>query len=60
MYHYAIRGSKKNVAYYRSIDILNAKPIEDKEEAAIPREELFNWEKRKDVFVEEEKQKNDK
>ena len=48
-------GSKNNVHIYKSIDILNAKPIEEKEEKPIPREELFDWSKRKDIFVEEEK-----
>ena len=57
MYHYALHGKKEKVVYYRSIDILNAKPMKEKEEKPISREELFNWDKRKDIFVEEDKKK---
>ena len=55
MYHYALHGKQEKVVYYRSIDILHAKPVTEEEEESISREELFNWEKRKDIFVEEDK-----
>ncbi|MFJ8065962.1 NAD-dependent epimerase/dehydratase family protein [Psychrobacillus sp. NPDC096426] len=55
MYHYAISGSRHHVRIYKSIDIQNARAIEEKEERPIPREELFDWSKRKNIFVEPEK-----
>ncbi|MFJ7825632.1 oxidoreductase [Psychrobacillus sp. NPDC096623] len=55
MYHYAIHNTKKAVTVYKPIDILNAKPIEKIEEQPISREELFNWDNRKDIFVDQEK-----
>lgn len=56
MYHYAIHNTKNDdVTIYRPLDILNAKPLEDIEEQPISREELFNWEKREDIFVDQEK-----
>lgn len=55
MYHYAVHGRKNSVNTYKSIDILNARPLEENVEKPISREELFDWSKRKNIFVEEEK-----
>lgn len=56
MYHYAIHNIKKDVTIYKPLDILNAKPMEEEiEEQPISREELFNWEDREDIFVDQEK-----
>lgn len=55
MYHYAKQGSKQNVRVYKSIDIQNAIAIEEKKDRPIPREELFDWSKRKNIFVEDNK-----
>ncbi|WP_185908028.1 NAD-dependent epimerase/dehydratase family protein [Psychrobacillus soli] len=55
MYHYAVHTSKNKDQLYKSIDILNAKPFLEKEEKPIPREELFDWSKRKDIFGDEDK-----
>lgn len=55
MYCYAIKGSRNHVRIYKSIDIQNASVTEENEEKPIPREELFDWSKRKDIFVEAEK-----
>lgn len=55
MYHYAIHNTKKNVTIYKPLDILNAKPMEKIEEQPISREELFNWDNRGDIFVDQEK-----
>ncbi len=60
MYHYALHGKKNTVVIYNSIDILNAKPLKTSEEVPISREELFDWEKRKDIFIEDDKTKLDK
>jgi len=54
MYHYAVHGRKNKLNLYKSIDILNVKLIVVNEETPIPREELFNWEKRKDIFVDKD------
>ncbi|MEK4484515.1 NAD(P)H-binding protein [Psychrobacillus sp. FSL H8-0484] len=54
MYHYAVHGRKNKLNLYKSVDILNVKPIVVNEETPIPREELFNWEKRKDIFVDKD------
>ncbi|WP_144512091.1 NAD-dependent epimerase/dehydratase family protein [Bacillus sp. FJAT-22090] len=51
MYHYATHGNKGNVRIYKTKEILDAKTIE---EMPIPREELFDWSKRKDIFVKED------
>lgn len=50
--HYAVHGKKQDVHIYKTKEILNAKPIEEK---PISREELFDWSKREDVFVKEDK-----
>lgn len=55
MYHVAVYGNKNKVTIYKTLDILNAKPVIEEEEQPIAREELFNWDKRKDIFVEKEK-----
>ena len=55
MYHYAIHHKKSGVTIYKPLDILNAKPMEKIEEQPISREELFNWDDRKDIFVDQEK-----
>ena len=55
MYHYAVHGRKNSVNTYKSLDILNARPMEENVEKPITREELFDWSKRKDIFVEAEK-----
>lgn len=54
MYHFAVHGDKSKVAIYNSVQILEAKLFLE-EEQPISREELFNWEKRKDIFVDKEK-----
>lgn len=55
IYHYAVHANKNKVNIYKALPILEAKPIIKEDEQPIPREELFNWEKRKDIFVEKEK-----
>ncbi|MEI4768996.1 NAD(P)H-binding protein [Psychrobacillus sp. FJAT-51614] len=55
MYHFAVHRNKNKVNTYKALLILEAKPIIEKDEQPIPREELFNWEKRKDIFVDNEK-----
>ncbi|PZX05794.1 putative NAD(P)-binding protein [Psychrobacillus insolitus] len=55
MYHYAVHGKKNAVNIYKSIDILNAKVLEVQEGKIIPREELFNWDKKKDIFKRNDK-----
>lgn len=55
MYHYAVHGRTMSVNTYKSSDILYARPIEKNDEEPITREELFNWSKRKDIFVEADK-----
>lgn len=55
MYHYGIHHKKNDVTIYKPIDILNAKPMKKIEEQPISREELFNWDERKDIFVDQEK-----
>ncbi|WP_391119776.1 NAD-dependent epimerase/dehydratase family protein [Psychrobacillus sp. L3] len=54
MVHFAVRANKNKVTLYKSIDILRAMPVIEVEEQPIAREELFNWEKRKDIFVDKE------
>lgn len=58
MYYYAIHNTKKNVTIYKPLDILNAIPMESIEEQPISREELFNWDDRKDIFVEQDTMKD--
>ncbi|GGA22037.1 NAD-dependent epimerase/dehydratase family protein [Psychrobacillus lasiicapitis] len=58
MYHFAVHNHKNNVQLYKAIDILGAKPWEVEEEIPVAREELFDWSKRKDIFVEENKPKD--
>ena len=58
MYYYALQKHKSNVQLYRPIDILRAKPSEDGEKKPIAREELFDWSKRKDIFVDEKELDN--
>jgi len=55
MYNYAIHNTKNDVTIYRPLDILDAKPLEQLEEHPISREELFNWDNREDIFVDQEK-----
>lgn len=55
MYHNAVNQSKNNVTIYNSIDIIDAKPLETREEKPISREELFDWSKREGIFIEENK-----
>ncbi|MEK3978848.1 NAD-dependent epimerase/dehydratase family protein [Psychrobacillus sp. FSL K6-2836] len=55
MYYYAIHNKKKNITIYKPLDILNAKTSPVLEEKPISREELFNWDNRKDIFVDGEK-----
>ena len=55
MYHYAIHNTKKDVTIYKPLDILHAKPVEKIHEQPISREELFNWDTREDIFVDQEK-----
>jgi uncharacterized protein YbjT (DUF2867 family) len=55
MYHFAKNSSKDKVSRYKTLAILEAKSFAEEEEQSIAREELFNWEKRKDIFIEEEK-----
>lgn len=50
----AIFGNNKPVSIYQSDEIAAVKAILPKEEKPIPREQLFNWEKREGVFVEED------
>jgi hypothetical protein len=42
------------VSIYQSDEIAAVKAVLPKEEKPIPREQLFNWEKREGVFVEED------
>ena len=58
MYHYAIHNTKNNVTIYKTLDILNAKPLVVLEEQAIPREDLFNWDDREDIFVDRDTKKD--
>ncbi|QUG40389.1 NAD-dependent epimerase/dehydratase family protein [Psychrobacillus sp. INOP01] len=58
MYYYAIHNTKNDVTIYKPLDILNAKPIDDIEEKPISREELFNWDDRKDIFVDQDTKKD--
>ncbi|TQR20768.1 NAD(P)H-binding protein [Psychrobacillus vulpis] len=57
MYHFAVHGTNNKVTIYTSINIQEAKPVEKLEEP-INREEVFNWEKRKGIFIEDDN-KND-
>lgn len=50
----AILGNNKSVSIYQSDEIAAVKAVLPKEEKPIPREQLFNWEKREGVFVEED------
>ena len=54
MFHYAIHNTKKAVTIYKPLDILNAKPMDVVEEQ-FTREELFNWDDRKEIFVDQDK-----
>lgn len=56
----ALYGSKKNVAIYMSNEIAKVKPIMKKEEPPIPRDQLFDWEKREETFVENENESAEK
>lgn len=58
MYHFAIHNRNNNFTIYKPLDILNARPKEDIEEQPILREELFNWEDRKDIFVDQDTRKD--
>ena len=58
MYHFAVHGGKNKLNIYKPIDILNAKPFPNEEDKKIAREELFNWDKRKDIFIEDDKTKD--
>lgn len=55
MYHYAVHAGGNEVNIYKPIQILTAKPIEEIEEEPVAREDVFNWEKKKDLFVEDDK-----
>lgn len=54
MFHSAVYRNKNKVSIYKPLQILEAKPSVE-EEHPISREELFNWDKRKDLFVKDEK-----
>ena len=59
MYHYALHNTKNSVTIYKPMDILKASPIETVEEQPISREELFNWDNRKDIFVDKDTSKDE-
>ncbi|MET0785307.1 MAG: NAD(P)H-binding protein [Paenisporosarcina sp.] len=50
----ALSGKNKEVSIYQSDEIASLKAALPKEEAPIPRDQLFNWEKREGLFVEDE------
>lgn len=50
----ALYGPLKRVSVYNSDTIAKVKPLVKREEPPIPREQLFDWEKREGIFVENE------
>lgn len=50
----ALFGDNKPLSIYPSDEIATVKAVLPKEEKSIPREQLFNWEKRESVFVEDD------
>jgi uncharacterized protein YbjT (DUF2867 family) len=50
----ALFSNNKAVSIYQSDDIATVKDVLPKVEAPIPRDQLFNWENREDLFVEDE------
>jgi len=50
----ALYGHKKPLSIYLSNEIAKVIPLPKKEEPSIPREQLFDWEKREGIFVMDE------
>ncbi|AYC28751.1 oxidoreductase [Paenisporosarcina cavernae] len=55
----ALRANRKVVSVYTSDQLAKMSIPVKKEEAPIPREALFNWESRKEIFIEEERGEED-
>jgi uncharacterized protein YbjT (DUF2867 family) len=53
----ALNVSNKPVSIYMSNELAEVKVIEDKEEPTIPRDQLFDWEKREGIFVDPDSDK---
>lgn len=47
----ALYGLNKPVSIYMSNELAEVKAIVNKEEPSIPRDQLFDWEKREDIFI---------
>jgi hypothetical protein len=50
----ALYGLNKPVSIYMSNELAEVKAIVNKEEPSIPRDQLFDWEKREDIFIDSE------